>query len=153
MKATDFSLNDQHGKQHSLSHYRGKWVILYFYPKDDTPGCTKEACGFRDGIEEIKKLGAVVLGISSDSVLSHQKFARKYQLNFPILSDEKKEVIKAYEAWGKKKFMGKEYEGILRITYLINPQGEIVKKYEKVKPEIHSDEIIKDLKRYQNKQN
>lgn len=151
MKATDFSLKDQYGKQHSLSHYRGKWVILYFYPKDDTPGCTKEACGFRDGIEEIKKLGAVVLGISADSVLSHQKFAKKYQLNFPILSDEQKEVIKVYAAWGKKKFMGKEYEGILRITYLINPQGEVVKKYEKVKPENHPDEIIRDLKELQKK--
>ena len=147
MRAIDFSLPDQNGKIHQLSNYKGKWVVLFFYPKDDTPGCTKEACGFRDGIVELKKLDVVVLGVSADSVASHKKFADKYHLNFPLLSDEKKEVIKKYGAWGKKKFLGKEFEGILRITYLINPQGEIVKKFEKVKPDIHAQEIINEIKK------
>lgn len=148
MKTIDFSLPDQNGKIHKLSDYKGKWVVLYFYPKDDTPGCTKEACGFRDGTDELKKLGAAVLGVSADSITSHKKFADKHHLNFPLLSDENKEVIKKYGAWGKKKFLGKEFEGILRITYLINPQGEIVKKFEKVKPDIHAKEIIEEIKKY-----
>lgn len=145
MNATEFSLPDQNGKIHSLKDYQGKWILLYFYPKDDTPGCTKEACGFRDHLNQLKNHEVVVLGISADSVESHEKFAQKYNLNFPLLSDEKKEIIKAYNAWGKKKFMGKEYEGILRISYLINPKGEIVKKYEKVKPEIHAQEVLEDI--------
>lgn len=146
MKAIDFSLPDQNGKIHKLSDYSGKWVVLYFYPKDDTPGCTKEACGFRDNINELKKLKVVVLGISADSIDSHKKFSQKYNLNFSILSDESKEIIKKYNAWGRKKFMGKEFEGILRITYLINPQGKIVKKYENVKPEQHAKQIITDIR-------
>jgi len=120
MKTIDFSLTDQNGKVHKLSSYRGSWVLLYFYPKDDTPGCTKEACGFRDSLNELKKHNVVVLGVSADSVSSHQKFSQKYNLNFPLLSDEKKEVIKAYGVFGKKKFMGREFEGILRISFLIN---------------------------------
>jgi len=146
MKAIDFSLMDQNEKVHTLSSYKGNWVLLYFYPKDDTPGCTKEACGFRDSLNDLKKHNVVVLGISADSVSSHQKFAKKYNLNFPLLSDEKKEVIKAYGAFGKKKFMGKEFEGILRISFLINPQGEIVKKYDKVKPEVHAKEVLEEIK-------
>ena len=146
MKTIDFSLPDQNGKIHQLSSYKGKWVLLYFYPKDDTPGCTKEACGFRDSLNDLKKHNVVVLGVSADSVSSHQKFAKKYNLNFSLLSDEKKEVIKAYGAWGKKKFMGKEFEGILRISFLINPEGEIVKKYDKVKPEIHAKEVLEEIK-------
>ena len=146
MKAIDFSLMDQNEKVHTLSSYKGNWVLLYFYPKDDTPGCTKEACGFRDSLNDLKKYNVVVLGISADSVSSHQKFAKKYNLNFPLLSDEKKEVIKAYGAFGKKKFMGKEFEGILRISFLINPQGEIVKKYDKVKPEVHAKEVLEEIK-------
>jgi len=146
MKIIDFSLPDQNGKVHKLSSYRGSWVLLYFYPKDDTPGCTKEACGFRDSLNDLKEHNVIVLGISADSVSSHQKFAQKYHLNFPLLSDEKKEVIKAYEAWGKKKFMGRQFEGILRISFLINPQGEVVKKYDKVKPEIHARQVLEDIK-------
>ncbi len=146
MKATDFSLADQNNQLHSLKNYQGRWVLLYFYPKDDTPGCTKEACGFRDHLNQLKNYDVVVLGISADSVESHKKFALKHNLNFPLLSDVNKEVIKKYQAWGKKKFMGKEYEGILRISYLINPDGEIVKKYEKVKPEIHAQEVLNDIK-------
>ena len=147
MKAINFSLTDQNGKVHKLSSYRGSWVLLYFYPKDDTPGCTKEACGFRDSLNELKKHNVVVLGVSADSVSSHQKFAQKYNLNFPLLADEKKEVIKVYGAFGKKKFMGKEFEGILRVSFLINPEGDIVKKYDKVKPEIHAGEVLEDIKK------
>ena len=146
MKATDFTLLDQNGKEHSLSDHKGKWVVLYFYPKDDTPGCTKEACSFRDSFRELQKMGVQILGISKDSVASHKKFAEKYNLNFPILSDESKEIVKAYKSWGKKKFMGREFEGTIRNTYLINPTGEIVKFYEKVNPLTHASEIISDIK-------
>lgn len=149
MKAVEFNLLDQDGKEHKLSDYFGKWVVVYFYPKDDTPGCTKEACSFRDGIKELQKLGAVVLGISKDSVKSHKKFAEKFNLNFPILSDESKETIMAYGAWGKKKFMGREYDGTFRKTFLISPQGEIAKVYEKVNPTQHADEVLGDLKKLQ----
>ncbi len=145
MKAPDFSLPDQKGKIHKLSDYKGKWVVLYFYPKDDTPGCIKEACGFRDNVEEFKKKGAVILGVSKDSVESHKKFAEKYQLNFPILADTGKEVLKAYGAWGEKKFLGKTFMGTLRNTYLINPKGNITKKFEKVNPLIHPQEILKEI--------
>ncbi len=147
MKATDFTLADQNNKIHRLSDYLGKWVVLYFYPKDNTPGCTKEACGFRDQMEELKKLNVIVLGISADSIESHKKFSQNHQLSFHLLSDPNKEVIKKYQVWGKKKFLVKEFEGILRISYLINPDGEIVKKYEKVKPEIHAQEILNDIKK------
>jgi Peroxiredoxin len=145
MKAKDFELPDQNGKIHNLSDYKGKWIILYFYPKDDTPGCTKEACVFRDSIDKYQKLGAAILGVSKDSVASHKKFAEKYHLNFPILSDETKNVIKEYKSWGIKKFMGREFEGTIRNTYLINPKGEVKKFYEKVNPLTHSDQILKDL--------
>jgi thioredoxin-dependent peroxiredoxin len=146
MKAKDFSLPDQDGRVHSLSIYRGKWVVLYFYPKDDTPGCTKEACNFRDSIQELMNFGAVILGVSKDSVTSHKKFAEKYNLNYPILSDEGKEVIKSYEAWGTKKFLGRKFEGTLRITYLIDPNGIIEKIYKNVNPSLHAGEILKDLR-------
>lgn len=145
MKAPSFSLPDQDGIVHSLETYRGKWVILYFYPKDDTPGCTKEACGFRDAASLYKVGDVQVIGISKDSIKSHKKFSEKFNLTFPLLSDESTEIIKAYGAWGKKKFMGREFEGILRQTYLINPQGEIIKTYEKVDPLIHAKEILSDL--------
>lgn len=148
MKVKDFKLPDQDGKTHFLSQYSGKWVVLYFYPKDDTPGCTKEACNFRDSIHELEKLGVVILGVSKDSVSSHRKFVEKYHLNFPILSDENKEVIKLYKAWGKKKFMGKEFEGTLRMTYLIDPKGEIKKVYKNVNPSFHAEEILKDLQTF-----
>ena len=145
-QADDFSLPDQEGTLHSLSQYHGTWVVLFFYPKDDTPGCTKEACNFRDSFAQLQSFDAVILGVSKDSVVSHKKFAEKYHLNFPILSDEKKEVIEKYNAWGTKKFMGREFEGTLRMTYLINPNGEIQKVYEKVNPLLHAGEILKDLK-------
>lgn len=143
--AHDFTLLDQNGVPHSLHDYLGKWVVLYFYPKDDTPGCTTEACNFRDSFRELQKLGVVVLGVSKDSVLSHGKFAAKYQLNFPLLSDPDHRVIEQYQAWGEKKFMGKLFLGILRTTYLINPKGEIAKVYPKVNPTVHAGEILADL--------
>ena len=145
MKAKEFTLKDQNGNKHSLSDYNGKWVVLYFYPRDNTPGCTKEACNFRDSYHELQNMGIVILGVSKDSVASHKKFADKFSLNFPILSDESKEVMKAYKSWGVKKFMGKEFEGTLRNTYLINPQGEITKTYEKVNPLTHASDILSDL--------
>ena len=145
-KALDFSLPDQDGKLHKLSDYKGKWVLLYFYPKDDTPGCTKEACGIRDEFKNFKSLNIVVLGVSADSQESHKKFSEKYKLPFILLSDESKEVLKKYGVWGKKKFMGKEYEGILRTSFLINPDGKIVKIYEQVNPDTHAKEVLKDFK-------
>ena len=145
MKATDFQLPDQDGKLHKLSDYLGKWVVLYFYPKDDTPGCTKEACNFRDSYHELQRLGVQILGVSKDSIVSHKKFVEKYHLNFPILSDESKSVIKEYKSWGVKKFMGREFEGTIRNTYLINPKGKVEKFYEKVNPLSHSSEILKYL--------
>jgi thioredoxin-dependent peroxiredoxin len=145
MKAPNFSLHDQNNEIHTLEDYAGKWVIVYFYPKDSTPGCTKEACNFRDGRQILEDTGTVVLGISKDSVASHKKFADAHKLNFTLLSDTSTETIQAFGAWGKKKFMGREYEGIKRNTYLINPEGEIVKVYEEVNPMTHVAEILKDL--------
>jgi thioredoxin-dependent peroxiredoxin len=124
----------------------GKWTVIYFYPKDDTPGCTAEACSFRDGREVLESYGIRVIGISKDSVKKHKKFAEKYDLNFTLLSDESTEMIQAFGSWKLKKFMGREYMGINRDTYLINPEGEIVKKYEGVNPKTHVEEIFKDFK-------
>lgn len=150
--APDFNLPDQNGKMHSLADYSGKWLVVYFYPKDATPGCTTEACNFRDGRDAIREYGnAEIIGISKDSVSSHKKFAEKNKLNFTLLSDESHKVIKAFGAWGPKKFMGREYMGINRNTYLINPKGKIAKEYIGVKPETHAAEIITDLKALQAK--
>lgn len=143
--APDFSLPDQSGKKHSLTDYRGRWVVLYFYPKDDTPGCTKEACNFRDEKGRLEELGAVVLGVSADDVQSHGKFHRKYDLNFPLLSDPDKTTIRAYGAWGKKVMYGKEYEGVFRYTYLIDPEGRVAKVWDKVKPDQHALEVAEAL--------
>lgn len=145
MTAPDFTLPDQEEKSHTLSAYIGTYVVLYFYPKDDTPGCTTEACNFQENLERLTSMGVVVLGVSKDSVKSHKKFAEKYHLNFPLLSDEGKKVIDAYHAWGKKKFMGREFEGILRTTYLIGPDQEIKKVYENVNPAKHISEILADI--------
>lgn len=143
--APDFKLPDQDGAVHSLSQYRGKWVVLYFYPKDDTPGCTKEACNFRDSLSHLTKLGVVVLGMSKDAVSSHKRFADKYNLNFPLLSDVDHQVIEQYKAWVEKKFMGRSFMGIIRMTYLINPKGEIAKIYPQVNPTQHAEEVLADL--------
>ena len=148
MKAPDFKLPDQEGKNHSLSDYLGWWLVLYFYPKDFTPGCTKEACAFRDASQEFDKREVKIVGISKDTVALHKKFAEKYHLNFPLLADPEHQVIEAYGAWGKKKFMGREFFGTLRSTFLINPEGEIVKEYKNVNPTTHSSEILQDLEKF-----
>src|SRR4051812_31506209 len=127
--APDFTLQDQNGNEHSLRDYRGQWVVVYFYPKDDTSGCTKEACSFRDGREELERRGLKVFGISADSVASHKKFTDKYGLNFTLLSDPDKTIIDAYGALGEKSMFGRKYIGIKRNTYLIDPDGNIVKEY------------------------
>jgi peroxiredoxin Q/BCP len=145
MKAPDFTLPDQNNEMHSLKDYAGKWLVVYFYPKDDTPGCTKEACSFRDGRGYLEEKGLTVLGISKDTVASHKKFADKYNLNFTLLADPELETIKAFGSWGEKKFMGRVFTGTLRNTYLINPTGEIVKTYEKVTPADHAGQILKDF--------
>lgn len=143
--APDFTLPDQTGKEHKFSDYKGRWVLLYFYPKDDTPGCTKEACAIRDTYAGFKKVKAVVLGVSTDSVTSHAKFAKKFNLPFTLLADEEKKVTNAYGVWGKKKFMGREYMGTRRTSFLIDPAGIIAKVYVEVKPEMHAEEVLKDL--------
>lgn len=147
--APDFTLLDQDGVAHTLSSYQGKWVLIYFYPKDDTPGCTAQACAIRDADEDFSKLGAVVLGISADSVKSHKKFVEKYGLPFPLLADEDKKIVKKYGVWGLKKFMGREYEGIFRTSFLVDPKGKIAKVYENVKAATHAEMILKDLKELQ----
>jgi peroxiredoxin Q/BCP len=145
--AKDFTLEDQDGKKHTLFDYRGKWVLIYFYPKDDTPGCTKQACAIRDALPDLKKLKITVLGISTDTVASHKKFAEKYGLPFTLLADPEKKVVKLYGVWGKKKFMGREYDGTMRTSFLVEPKGTIAKVYENVKPETHAEEVLKDLKK------
>ena len=145
-RAPEFTLPDQDGKEHALKDYRGKWVLLYFYPKDDTPGCTIEACTIRDQFKDFKKIGAVVLGVSTDSVKSHKKFADAYELPFTLLADEHKEVVGQYGVFGEKKLYGRVYMGTTRTSFLIDPKGTVAKVYEKVKPEKHAGEVIADLK-------
>lgn len=147
-KAPLFCLFDQDNKQHCLSDYLGQWVLVYFYPKDDTPGCTKEACALRDSWAEFKKYNAVVLGISGDSVSSHKKFEEKYSLPFPLLADEDREVLEDFGVLGEKSMFGKKYMGIKRESFLVNPEGEIVKHYTNVKPEIHAEEVLVDLEKF-----
>lgn len=143
--ASNFTLPDQKGNSLKLSDFKGQWVVLYFYPKDDTPGCTKEACGFRDNFPKFEKLKVKVFGVSADSTEKHTKFANKYQLPFTLLSDPDKKVLEKYGVWAEKKFLGKKYMGILRTTFLIDPQGKIFKIYENVKPVGHAEEVLKDL--------
>ena len=145
-KAPDFTLQDQDGKAHTLSSYAGKWVLLYFYPKDNTPGCTKEACTIRDSYESFRRSALVVLGVSTDQVKSHRKFKDKYSLPFTLLADVDKSVVRAYGVWRKKKFMGREYMGTDRMSFLIGPDGKIAKVYEKVKPAAHAAEVLADKK-------
>lgn len=142
--APDFSLKDTKNKTHSLADYKGKWVVLYFYPKDDTPGCTTEACSLRDAATELQELDAEIIGVSADDAKSHEKFIKKYHLNFTLLSDPSKEIIEAYGAWGKKMF-GKE--GILRKTFIISPDGQVLKVYGRVAPLGHGDQVTDELKK------
>ncbi len=146
-KAPDFNLAASDGKNVSLKDFKGKAkVVLYFYPKDDTPGCTVEACGFRDASKTFEKTDAVVLGISPDGVNSHRKFTEKFKLSFILLSDEDKKVCEAYGVWVKKSMYGREYMGVARTTFVIGKDGKIEKIYEKVKPEGHAEEIVEFLK-------
>ncbi|GIV07902.1 MAG: peroxiredoxin [Fimbriimonadales bacterium] len=141
-KAPEFSLTDQHGNTIRLSDYQGRWVVLYFYPKDMTPGCTQEACSFRDMHAEFDQEGVVVLGVSADDVQSHRQFADKYELPFPLLADVDHTVSEAYGAWRKKHMYGKEFWGVDRITYLIAPDGTVYHVFTKVKPAAHADEVL-----------
>jgi peroxiredoxin Q/BCP len=141
-KAPLFTLKNAEDESISLSDFKDKTVVVYFYPKDNTPGCTKEACAFRDLYDDILARNAVVLGISADSVKSHAKFRDKFKLPFHLLSDPEKEVIKGFGAWGLKKNYGKEYEGLIRSTFVINGEGTIIKTFPKVKPEVHAAEIL-----------
>jgi thioredoxin-dependent peroxiredoxin len=143
--APDFELLDDTNIPRKLSDFRGKNVILYFYPEDDTPGCTKEACNFRDDYSAYQKADVVILGVSPDTVASHVKFKKKFQLPFPLLADEGHKVCDLYGVWGPKKFVGKEYEGVLRTTFLIEGNGNIVKVFEKVRPAEHSAELLSAL--------
>ena len=144
--APEFELLDDTNTMRRLSDFKGQPVILYFYPADDTPGCTKEACSFRDDYSAYQKSGVAILGVSPDSVKSHVKFKEKYQLPFPLLADENHQVCNAYGVWGPKKFVGREYEGVLRTTFLIDTQGKIAQVFEDVRPAEHSAEVLAALK-------
>lgn len=141
-KAPDFSVFDQNGKRISLQDFQGKKVVLYFYPKDNTPGCTKEACAFKDKISLFEAQNVVVLGVSTDSVKSHKSFVDKYSLPFTLLSDTDKDIVESYKVWGEKKLYGRTYFGTNRVTYLIDESGVIKAVFPKVKPESHAEEIL-----------
>ncbi len=140
--APEFTSNDQSGAEVTLAALRGQWVILYFYPKDDTPGCTREACNFRDNHGAIHAAGATLLGVSGDSEASHNKFIAKYDLPFSLLVDADRAIAKAYGAWGVKKNYGKEYEGVIRSTFIIDPAGKVAKVWPRVKPDAHGAEVL-----------
>lgn len=144
--APDFSLADENGTVRSLKDYRGQPVVLYFYPKDDTPGCTTEACNFRDDYHVYAENGVVILGVSPDDSASHTKFKNKFDLPFTLLADEGHKVCEAYGVWGLKKNYGKEYYGVLRTTFLIGPDGKVLKVFENVKPDGHSAQVLEALK-------
>ena len=146
--APNFTLPDISGNTHTLGEYKGKWIVLYFYPKDDTPGCTTEACSLRDARDTLAEMGAEIIGISKDDANSHEKFRAKYALNFTLLTDIKGKVVEAYGAWGKKMY-GRE--GILRKTFIINPDGQVLKVYGRVTPMGHGEQVIDELKRLQEK--
>jgi peroxiredoxin Q/BCP len=144
-KAPAFTLKDQDGKVHRLSDYEGRFVVLYFYPKDDTPGCTKEACAFRDNLPKFKTDKAVVLGVSILDEASKAKFAQKYDLNFPLLADPDHEVAEKYGVWQKRSLYGRNFMGIARTTYLIGPDGKVVRRWDKVKVDGHAEEVLDSL--------
>jgi peroxiredoxin Q/BCP len=144
-KAPDFSLPSGEGKEISLSDFKGKKVVLYFYPKDDTPGCTKEACSFRDDLSAFKRKGAVVVGVSVDDIKSHEKFAEKYSLRFPLLSDLEKKIVKAYDVWKEKSLYGREFMGTVRTTFIIDERGKIAHIFPKVKVNGHTKDALEKL--------
>jgi len=144
--APDFTIRDQHGNDVSLATLLGKWAVIYFYPRDDTPGCTKEACNFRDNFGALKAAGATVLGVSADTAASHQKFAAKYDLPFTLLVDEGNQLAKSFGAFGPKSMYGKTYDGIIRSTFILNPDGKVAKVWQKVKPDTHGAEVLDWLK-------
>jgi peroxiredoxin Q/BCP len=144
--APDFALPDDSGKVRTLSDFHGKTVLIYFYPKDDTPGCTTEACNFRDDYSAYEKAGVVILGISPDTVKSHVKFKSKFELPFPLLADDDHQVCQSYGVWGLKKFMGREYMGVLRTTFLVGPDGIVKDVFENVKPAEHSTQVLESLR-------
>lgn len=144
--APDFTLLDDTGQSRSLSDYRGQSLVLYFYPKDDTPGCTTEACNFRDDYSAYQKAGVTILGVSPDTVKSHAKFKAKFGLPFPLLADADHKVCELYGVWGRKKFMGREYDGVFRTTFIVDPQGNIARVFENVKPPEHSAEVLAAMK-------
>lgn len=143
--APAFELESDAGDTVRLDALRGRWIVLYFYPKDDTSSCTKEACGFRDRLPSFDRRDVAVLGVSPDDVASHRKFREKYDLNFPLLSDPDHAVAEVYGAWGRKKLYGREYEGILRTTFIIDPGGRIARVYQKVRPAEHAAELLAEL--------
>jgi len=143
--APEFTVLNEDGKKVRLADFRGKKVVLYFYPRDNTPGCTREACAFRDGIRELKRRGAIVLGVSTDSVASHRGFKEKYRLNFPLLSDSQKEIVHAYGVWKEKSLYGKRYMGLERSTVLIDGDGKIAKIFPKVQVDGHFEEVLASL--------
>jgi len=145
VKAPDFELKDSEGNLHKLSDYAGQTIVVYFYPKDDTPGCTKEACSFRDSYADFNKAGVTIIGISPDKVASHKKFKDKYALPFTLLADADHKVCEAYGVWGLKKSFGREYEGVFRTTYVLGPEGEVKRVFEKVKPSDHSKEVLREV--------
>jgi peroxiredoxin Q/BCP len=145
-KAPAFSLNDQEGKTHSLKDYAGRPLVLYFYPKDDTPGCTTEACNFRDALPDFSRVKATVLGVSVLDTASKAKFAAKHKLNFPLLADEDHAVADKYGAWQEKSMYGRKYMGIARITYLIDGDGKVAKRWDKVSVGSHADDVLAALK-------
>ncbi len=153
MKAPEFCLPNQDETEICLRDLAGKWVVLYFYPKDNTPGCTTEACDFTNELEEFEDLDAVILGVSPDSPKKHRNFIEKKDLKITLLSDEDKEMLKAYGAWGLKKMYGKEYEGVIRSTFIIDPEGEIVAEWRKVRVKGHVEEVKNKLKELQSANN
>ena len=147
-RAPDFTARTQTGEMVSLADFKGRQVILYFYPRDDTPGCTREACAFRDAYGEFKTAGAVIFGVSTDPIKSHLKFAEKLKLPFPLLADEDKRIVQDYGVWGEKSFMGRKYQGTHRVTFLIGRDGRIKRIWPKVKPEAHAAEVLEAVGKY-----
>jgi len=147
--APDFNTTDQDGKTHTLSDYRGQWLLIYFYPKDNTPGCTAQACSIRDAWGDFEEYNTIVLGVSKDSGASHQKFIEKQSLPFNLLADTEQEMMKAYDVWSEKSMFGKKYMGTVRTSFLINPDGKVVKIYDKVNTKTHAEDVLIDIKRQQ----